>query len=92
MAESDRPPDEDPSSSSPLEKRVNAEPENFSSWHAMAGIGIEFVVAVGLLTAIGWWLDSKWQTAPWLLITGCALGFAVGLFQMVRTANKMMKK
>ena len=92
MAESDQPPDEDSDSTNPPSFRGNAEPENFSSWHAMAGIGVEFVVAVGLFVAVGWWLDQKWNTSPWLLITGCGLGFAVGLMQMVRAAQKMMKK
>jgi F0F1-type ATP synthase assembly protein I len=92
MAESDRPPDEDSDASSPPFKSGTGESENFSSWHAMAGIGIEFVVAVGLFVAIGWWLDGKWNTSPWLLITGCGLGFAIGLMQMVRAAQKMMKK
>jgi F0F1-type ATP synthase assembly protein I len=62
-----------------------------ASWHKMAGIGVEFIVAVGLLAALGWWLDGKFGTSPWLLIAGCGLGFTVGLYQMVKAANRMMK-
>jgi F0F1-type ATP synthase assembly protein I len=91
MAEREPPPAEDSGSPTEPLKGQNAEPENFASWHKMAGVGIEFIVAVGLCAAIGWWLDRSWQTGPWLVITGCAVGFAVGLIQMVRAAQKMMK-
>jgi F0F1-type ATP synthase assembly protein I len=65
--------------------------EDTSSWYRLAGIGFEFIAAVGGLGAIGWWLDRQFNTGPWLLIGGFGLGFAAGLFLMVRAANRMFR-
>jgi ATP synthase protein I len=89
MAEPERPPFDEPRPSS-ADRSAKAEAES-ASWHQMAGVGVEFIAAVGLFAALGWWLDPKLGTSPWLLIAGCGLGFAVGLWQMVRTAQKLMK-
>ena len=66
-------------------------PEDLSSWHRMAGVGVEFIAAFGLLAAVGWWLDKKFATAPWLLLAGCGLGFTIGLWSMLKAAAKVMK-
>ena len=60
-------------------------------WYALAGIGFEFVAAVLFCGGIGWWLDSYFETSPWLLIVGGGLGFAVGLWMMVKAANRSFK-
>lgn len=93
MADSDRPTGDESSTENtpPDSSSETGGKENFASWHQLAGVGVEFIVAVGLFAALGWWLDSKWNTRPWLLIAGCGVGFAAGLFQMVRAAQKMMK-
>lgn len=65
--------------------------EELSSWHRLAGVGVEFIVAFAGCAWLGWWLDKKFATAPWLLITGCAIGFATGLWSLIRAAQKMMK-
>ena len=65
--------------------------EDTSSWYRMAGVGFEFIVAVGLFGFIGWWLDRRLATGPWLMVSGFGIGFAVGLFQLVRAANKMFR-
>jgi ATP synthase protein I len=65
--------------------------EDTSGWYRLAGIGFEFIAAVCGLGAIGWWLDRQFGTGPWLLIVGFGLGFATGLFLMVRAANRMFR-
>lgn len=30
----------------------------------------------------GWWGDSRWGTAPWLLIAGAVLGFLSGMLSI----------
>jgi F0F1-type ATP synthase assembly protein I len=65
--------------------------QDLSSWHAMTGMGLEFITAVALLGGVGWWLDKRWNTSPWLLIAGVGLGFAVGLYRMIVTAKKMFR-
>jgi F0F1-type ATP synthase assembly protein I len=48
------------------------------------GLGIELIapLLVGLFG--GYWLDGKFGTAPWLLITGTVLGFAAGFLHFFR--------
>jgi len=43
-------------------------------------IALQAIVPAGL----GYWLDSKWGTAPWLLIVGTVLGFACMLMDLIR--------
>jgi F0F1-type ATP synthase assembly protein I len=60
-------------------------------WHRMAGMGLEFVVAILLFAGLGWWLDGVMNTKPWLLIVGCGLGFAVGLGILFRAAKSSFR-
>ena len=53
----------------------------------MSGIGFEFVVAVLLPGALGWWLDDKAGTRPWLMLVGLLLGFGVGLRILMRSVK-----
>jgi F0F1-type ATP synthase assembly protein I len=57
----------------------------------MVGIGFEFVVSVVALGAVGWYLDRKWNTTPWLLIAGLVLGLITGIWTMLRTALREFK-
>lgn len=63
-----------------------------ASWYRMTGVGIEFVVAVALFTAIGYFADRWLGTSPWLLIAGAGLGFAIGLRAMIKMAMKSFKQ
>lgn len=38
-------------------------------------------------TALGWWVDSKWKTSPWMLFVGVVLGFVVAMLELVRLAR-----
>lgn len=42
--------------------------------------------------AIGWWADGKLNTAPWLLVLGTVMGFAVSLIEIVNLANASSKQ
>lgn len=57
-------------------------------WGRMAGVGFEFAVAVLLFGGIGWWLDQRLGTRPWLLITGSGLGFVTGLWLLLKAASR----
>jgi F0F1-type ATP synthase assembly protein I len=57
-----------------------------------AGVGFEFLLTVGLPLGLGYWLDRKFGSLPWLmLVLGC-LGFAVGLYRMLKTGAAVMKQ
>lgn len=90
MAETTDPPPDD-EARRPAAGPGSAEDRESAAWYRMAGVGFEFAVAVGMFAGLGWWLDRWLGVSPWLLIVGCGLGFAVGLFQLVRAANRMMK-
>ena len=46
-----------------------------------------FIGTVVIGGAIGYFLDSKLHTAPWLLLAGGALGFAGGMRELLRRLN-----
>ena len=47
---------------------------------------LPFLIVGGVLMggAIGWFLDRKLHTAPWLLLLGGAIGFGVGMRELLR--------
>lgn len=67
------------------------EGNSMAQWHRMAGVGIEFIAAILLCGGIGWWLDGRWNTSPWLLLVGMALGFAVGMWSMIKMARRSFR-
>ena len=62
-----------------------------AGWYAIAGTGIEFVTAIGAFLLLGWWLDRKWNSFPWLMIVGAAVGFAAGLYLLIRAARNAFR-
>jgi F0F1-type ATP synthase assembly protein I len=56
------------------------------STSGLAGMGVQFVVAILLCLFIGKWLDAKLGTAPWLLIVGVFVGAAASTIAMYRKA------
>ena len=74
------------------EKRANAsEADILAGWYRMAGVGIEFIVAVALFAGIGYAIDRWRGTGPWGVLIGAAIGFTVGLRAMIRAAKKSFK-
>ncbi len=47
-------------------------------------IGFEMAVP----PAIGFWLDERYGTAPWLVLLGACLGFAVAMLDIVKLARQ----
>ena len=59
---------------------------------AITTLGLEFAAAQFLGAYLGYWADKKWDTSPWLLFVGVAVGFALGLYIIVRTAQEMERQ
>lgn len=59
--------------------------------YALIGIGFEFLAAICLCGAVGWWLDRRTNTFPWLTLAGAAVGFAAGLMLLIRAARDAFK-
>lgn len=55
-------------------------------------IGYFFATAVTLLTLLGYYLDKKWQTDPWLTLSGAILGIILGFYNFFKTVFSLEKK
>ena len=55
-----------------------------TSGAAVAGLGLQFVVAILLFLFIGKWADEKLGTEPWLLIAGVFLGASASFYSIYR--------
>ena len=51
------------------------------------GIGLELAMVIGGLAYGGHWLDQKWDTDPWMLLTGVILGTLGGGWHAMKMAN-----
>ncbi|MBI4249960.1 MAG: AtpZ/AtpI family protein [Elusimicrobia bacterium] len=49
--------------------------------HVYAGTQLAASVLTGFL--VGWWLDRRFKSTPWLLLAGSAAGLFVGLYQFL---------
>lgn len=47
---------------------------------------------LALPTAGGWWLDSKWGTAPWILITGAFFGSLLSFIHLLAITGVLKQK
>jgi ATP synthase protein I len=47
---------------------------------------------VALCTRLGWWLDKKLATSPWLLVGGALFGIGVGFYAFFKALIALGKK
>jgi F0F1-type ATP synthase assembly protein I len=45
----------------------------------------QLVGGVGLGVAVGYWLDKRFHTSPWLLVVGSMLGMTAGFVALFRS-------
>ena len=50
--------------------------------------GFTLFASVAGFTLLGWFADTFFQTAPWLLVVGLVLGSIGGFYQFVRLSSK----
>jgi F0F1-type ATP synthase assembly protein I len=55
-------------------------------------LGIQLAITVIAFFFIGQWLDSRLDTAPWLMLVGLAIGITGGLIKFFRTAIQIGKQ
>jgi F0F1-type ATP synthase assembly protein I len=51
----------------------------------ITSISIEMVAPAG----VGYWLDGKWRTGPWLLVAGAVLGFLLAMWHLLALAKRV---
>ncbi len=81
---------------SPLAKPDGTRERNYLKMFRESGpfltAGIQLGAAVIIMALLGWWLDERWKTAPWLTLTGVLFGAGAGLYQFITTVNKVSKE
>jgi F0F1-type ATP synthase assembly protein I len=55
------------------------------------GLGAELAVAISLPILLGFWLDSRYDTSPWFLLSGILLGMVLMLAIFLRIIRNMNK-
>ena len=55
---------------------------------AMMGAGLEFGSVVAILSLLGWWIDSKWDTSPVFLLILLFLGTVGGMYKLWRVGKQ----
>ena len=69
----------------------NPSPTKPPSWTRHVGIGVNYVAAVAGFGLAGWWIDSKWDTRPWGVLIGAALGLTGATYNLVRESMAAFK-
>ena len=54
------------------------------------GFDLAASVAVGML--LGWWIDNRWETAPWATIICASIGIVGGLLNFVRAGQRAAQR
>lgn len=49
-----------------------------------SGAGLGFAISILLFVGVGYWLDRKFGTSPWLLLVGLFTGFPLALYSLVK--------
>ncbi len=65
---------------------ANLPPNKPPPWTRLSGIGVEYAGAVVGFSLVGVWVDSHWQTKPWGVLIGVALGLVGATYNLIRTS------
>lgn len=52
-----------------------------------ASLGVEIAASFSIPIIVGYWLDERYQTSPWLLLFGILIGMVLMLAIFVRIAR-----
>lgn len=53
------------------------------------GIGLEFALYLLIFFFLGYYLDGRWGTAPWLMLAGAVVGFVGGFYSLFKTLGRL---
>ena len=67
-------------------------PRQNADYVRFAGAGLQFALTFLALGALGWWLDGRLGTEPWLMILGILLGAAGAFYSLVKRLGPVESK
>jgi hypothetical protein len=68
----------------PLGRAARALQDNFVRSGPVAGASYSLIGAILLFGGIGYVLDGRWGTKPWLAVAGLLVGIVVGFYELVK--------
>ena len=74
----------EPEGGAPPRGREPLERKQLSSGAEFAGLGIQFGLSLVLFAFLGYWLDRKLGTSPWLLLLLVFVGFGAAFYSIYR--------
>lgn len=55
-------------------------------------LGLEFAVAVALGVGGGFWIDTRFSSAPWGMVGGVFCGFALGMYILIKESRRLSQE
>jgi len=54
-------------------------------------LGWQMAITILLMVLLGWWLDGKFHTSPWLIVICSLFGVVAGMYSFIRTVLNLTK-
>jgi ATP synthase protein I len=64
----------------------------FPGWVRYSGVGLELAGATAGLALIGYWIDGRFGTRPWVTLVGVVIGLVGGLYNLVRQSLEAVRE
>jgi F0F1-type ATP synthase assembly protein I len=69
-----------------------AENRRYPGWVRYSGAGLELAGATAGLALLGYWIDGKYDSAPWAMLAGVIIGIVGGLYNLIKESLAAMRK
>ena len=56
----------------------------YPGWVRYSGAGLELAGATAVLALVGYWVDNRYGTQPWGILTGVVVGLGGGLYNLIK--------
>lgn len=73
------------------DKKIKRKDENAPNIMRYTHLGVEFILIFLGFMFLGRWLDSQFQTSPWLFLTFLVIGFSGAMYRLIAVANELSK-
>lgn len=91
-----RPGEKTPEEHEPSQKDSSGGFSTFARLYRDAGpylaLGVQLAATVVIMFYVGKWADEYFDTKPWLMIVGLAIGAGAGMYNFFRTVIDLGKK